>query len=48
MAEWLIAAVLKTAEVRKGFRGFEYISLRQQTRYNLSGEMPEWLIGAAC
>ncbi len=28
MAEWLNAAVLKTAEVRKGFRGFESLSLR--------------------
>ncbi len=42
MAEWTKAAVLKTAVGVKAHRGFESLSLR------LIGEVPEWLIGAAC
>ena len=42
MAEWTKAAVLKTAVGVKAHRGFESLSLRS------NGEVPEWLIGAAC
>ena len=45
MAEWTKAAVLKTAVGVKAHRGFESLSLRLT---NLPGEVPEWLIGAAC
>ena len=45
MAEWSIAAVLKTVDLLK-VRGFESLSLRQFTKYQ--GKMPEWLIGTAC
>jgi hypothetical protein len=45
MAEWTKAAVLKTAVGVKAHRGFESLSLRL---INLPGEVPEWLIGAAC
>ena len=43
MAEWLKAAVLKTAE--RKLRGFESYSLRQQ---NEVGEVAEWPKAAAC
>ena len=36
MAEWTIAAVLKTVEHRKVLRGFESHSLRQRTTYHTS------------
>ena len=45
MAEWTKAAVLKTAVGVKAHRGFESLSLRLTI---LPGEVPEWLIGAAC
>ena len=43
MAEWLKAAVLKTAE--RKLRGFESYSLRQCTEV---GEVAEWPKAAAC
>ncbi len=45
MAEWTKAAVLKTAVGLTAHRGFESLSLRLG---DLTGEVPEWLIGAAC
>jgi hypothetical protein len=45
MAEWLIAAVLKTAD--RKIRGFESLSLRLDNAI-ADGEVPEWTIGAAC
>ena len=54
MAEWTKAAVLKTAVGFTAHRGFESLSLRQYLSgwnglLNLNmGEVPEWLIGAAC
>ena len=42
MAEWLKAAVLKTAGRKP--RGFESYSLRQSRH----GEVAEWLKAAAC
>ena len=45
MAEWLIAAVLKTVDLT--IRGFESLSLRLNNEL-LHGEVPEWTIGAAC
>ena len=44
MAEWTIAAVLKTVD--RKIRGFESLSLRLLTIQ--LGEVPEWTIGAAC
>ena len=45
MAEWLIAAVLKTVD--RKIRGFESLSLRLDNAI-VYGEVPEWTIGAAC
>jgi hypothetical protein len=47
MAEWLIAAVLKTV-VHLVHRGFESLSLRLNKKISLTGGVPEWTIGAAC
>ncbi len=44
MAEWLKAAVLKTAN--RKVRGFESYSLRQHSQPNLIGEMTESAEGA--
>ena len=44
MAEWLKAAVLKTAE--RKLRGFESYSLRQNLHE--VGEVAEWPKAAAC
>jgi hypothetical protein len=44
MAEWFIAAVLKTVD--RKIRGFESLSLR--LGFGFAGEVPEWTIGAAC
>ena len=53
MAEWTKAAVLKTAVGFTAHRGFESLSLRLASPggmglTNETGEVPEWLIGAAC
>ena len=44
MAEWTMAPVLKTG--KRKLRGFESLSLRLDNR--ITGEVPEWSIGAAC
>ena len=53
MAEWTMAAVLKTVVAFTGHRGFESLSLRQVLLVFgcircVIGEVPEWLIGTAC
>ena len=47
MAEWFKAVVLKTTVGLTPHRGFESLSLRLLTILYI-GEVPEWLIGAAC
>ena len=52
MAEWTMAAVLKTVVAFTGHRGFESLSLRQGLFFTAKlvvyGEVPEWTIGTAC